>query len=212
MSEKKAKKLNLSHLASLLAARGHDLVLLDLDRGLEEQGPFGAIVHKVSDEIAKAAQGDVAAKTRIHAFEVTRLSCLRASLARAHRQPRRVAADPELTPRFLVSLPEIHRRSPRGGCLRSDQRSAHPDGPEPRVQSRRAIRSRAQGYLGLTSCCLSPADPASTSFAGVIYAPPFVELTDDDTQTPEKDSKLTAAGVRFPLGKHYVCCRCANRV
>lgn len=71
IADKKWKKLNVSHLEKLLSDRGHQMVRLDLERPLEQQGPFGAIVHKVSDEIAKADQGDVAAQNRICAFEVS---------------------------------------------------------------------------------------------------------------------------------------------
>lgn len=70
ISDKKWKKLNVAHLERLLSERGHEVIRLDLEQSLEQQGPFGAIVHKVSDEIAKADQGDLSAQRRINAFQV----------------------------------------------------------------------------------------------------------------------------------------------
>ena len=70
ISDKKWKKLNVSLLEKLLSGQGHEMVRLDVEQSLEQQGPFGAIVHKVSDEIAKADQGDLSAQRRIRAFEV----------------------------------------------------------------------------------------------------------------------------------------------
>ena len=114
LSDKKAKKLNLSLLEQLLRQRGHELVFLDLDKSLEQQGPFGAIVHKVSDEIAKADQGDVAASRRIRAFEVASaavhdvpasldaLSCLPAAQRYIGGHPEVVVFDPINGVRILM--------------------------------------------------------------------------------------------------------------
>lgn len=71
IADKKWKKLNVALLEQLLSAHGHQMVRLDMDRPLDHQGPFGAIVHKVSDEIAAADLGDIAAQNRISAFEVS---------------------------------------------------------------------------------------------------------------------------------------------
>lgn len=71
ISEKKWKKLNIPLLEKLLSDQGHAIVRLDLDRPLHDQGPFGAIIHKVSDDIAKADQGNLSAQRKIHAFEVS---------------------------------------------------------------------------------------------------------------------------------------------
>ena len=71
ISEKKWKKLNITLLQSLLYTRGHELIRLNLDQRIEQQGPFGAILHKISDEIAKATHGDLVARQRIMSFEVS---------------------------------------------------------------------------------------------------------------------------------------------
>jgi len=68
-SEKKSQKLNASHLAALFAERNCQLVKIDLDRPIEEQGPFSLIVHKISDILVKADLGDATAKKTISAFE-----------------------------------------------------------------------------------------------------------------------------------------------
>ncbi|KFM71035.1 Inositol-tetrakisphosphate 1-kinase, partial [Stegodyphus mimosarum] len=68
-SEKKSRKFNVSEFASVCRASGLELVKIDLTRSLEEQGPFAAIVHKLSDAIAKAAKGDEESKAVCEAFQ-----------------------------------------------------------------------------------------------------------------------------------------------
>lgn len=68
-SEKKSQKLNATELAALFAERQCQLIKIDLDRPIEEQGPFSLIVHKISDILVKADQGDATAKKTISAFE-----------------------------------------------------------------------------------------------------------------------------------------------
>lgn len=68
-SDKKAQKFNPKELRTLFAERQCELIKIDLDRPLDEQGPFSIIVHKLSDILVKSDQGDQAAKKVIHAFE-----------------------------------------------------------------------------------------------------------------------------------------------
>lgn len=70
-SEKKSSKLNVAHLASLLAQRGLELIKIDLDSPLEQQGPFDLIVHKLSDVVVKAKNGDQLAAQRLARFQVS---------------------------------------------------------------------------------------------------------------------------------------------
>lgn len=68
-SEKKSQKFNANELGPLFAERQCEFVKLDFDRHLDQQGPFDVIVHKLSDILVKADQGDVIAKKTINAFE-----------------------------------------------------------------------------------------------------------------------------------------------
>lgn len=54
MSEKKCKKFCLSDFPDMCRACGLELVQIDLTKPLEEQGPFNAILHKLTDIIVKA--------------------------------------------------------------------------------------------------------------------------------------------------------------
>lgn len=68
-SEKKAQKFNPIELTVLFAERNCEFVKLDLEKPIEDQGPFSLIVHKISDILVKADQGDIGAKKIINAFE-----------------------------------------------------------------------------------------------------------------------------------------------
>lgn len=68
-SEKKAQKFNTTELTALFAERQFEFVKIDLEKSLEDQGPFSIIVHKISDFLVKADLGDLAAKKIINAFE-----------------------------------------------------------------------------------------------------------------------------------------------
>jgi len=68
-SEKKSQKLNATELKSLFAERQCEFVKIDFDRHLDQQGPFDVIVHKISDILVRADQGDIRAKKYISAFE-----------------------------------------------------------------------------------------------------------------------------------------------
>lgn len=70
-SEKKSVKLNPIEFKKILHDRcGFQLVKIDLESPLETQGPFRAIVHKLSDVAAKADSGDLKAKQQLDSFEV----------------------------------------------------------------------------------------------------------------------------------------------
>ncbi|XP_014281035.1 inositol-tetrakisphosphate 1-kinase [Halyomorpha halys] len=58
MSEKKSQKLNWSEFAKVSRSHGFDLVKVDLNRPLEEQGPFTVIIHKLTDIIAQSLRGE----------------------------------------------------------------------------------------------------------------------------------------------------------
>ena len=70
-SEKKSAKLNPCEFEEVLWKKcGYRLVKIDLEVSLESQGPFRAIVHKLSDVAAKADSGDLKAKQQLDSFEV----------------------------------------------------------------------------------------------------------------------------------------------
>lgn len=69
ISEKKSQKLNWTEFNSVCKKHGFDLVKLDLSRPLEQQGPFTVILHKLTDIIALAVQGDPEAHTMISQVE-----------------------------------------------------------------------------------------------------------------------------------------------
>ena len=68
-SEKKSQKLDANELKRLFAERQCELVKLDFDRHMDLQGPFHLIVHKISDILVRADQGDQIARKTISAFE-----------------------------------------------------------------------------------------------------------------------------------------------
>ncbi|XP_072313313.1 inositol-tetrakisphosphate 1-kinase [Eucyclogobius newberryi] len=58
LSEKKLKKLNFQAFADMCRKRGIEVVQLDLNQPLEEQGPLDVIIHKLTDLILEADQND----------------------------------------------------------------------------------------------------------------------------------------------------------
>lgn len=69
-SEKKSQKMNLAELARQFTEKGCEFVRLDLDSDLEAQGPFDAIIHKLSDVMCKADRDSLAAQ-QVKSFEVS---------------------------------------------------------------------------------------------------------------------------------------------
>ncbi|XP_071441836.1 inositol-tetrakisphosphate 1-kinase-like [Hetaerina americana] len=69
MSEKKTQKLNWKEFRNVCREHGFELVKIDLSCPLEDQGPFSVIIHKLTDIIAKAVQGDVQAREIIRHLE-----------------------------------------------------------------------------------------------------------------------------------------------
>lgn len=69
MSEKKSQKLNWLEFSKIARSHGFDLVKVDLNRSLEEQGPFTMIIHKLTDIIALSLKGDKKAKGMIKHIE-----------------------------------------------------------------------------------------------------------------------------------------------
>ncbi|XP_050298325.1 inositol-tetrakisphosphate 1-kinase-like isoform X2 [Anthonomus grandis grandis] len=59
MSEKKLQKINWNELVAVCSKHGFEVFKLDLNRRLEEQGPFCVLLHKLTDIIASASQGDI---------------------------------------------------------------------------------------------------------------------------------------------------------
>ncbi|KAH3846523.1 hypothetical protein DPMN_088825, partial [Dreissena polymorpha] len=57
MSEKKSKKLNFEDHVDLFRNAGVELLKIDLEKELEDQGPFDMILHKFTDILVKAQQG-----------------------------------------------------------------------------------------------------------------------------------------------------------
>ncbi|CAG2102688.1 unnamed protein product [Medioppia subpectinata] len=68
-SEKKCLKINVNELEDNFRARGYELIKIDLDSPIEPQGPFSAIIHKLSDVMVKAQQSDQLALKQIQHFE-----------------------------------------------------------------------------------------------------------------------------------------------
>lgn len=106
-SEKKSQKLNATELEALFAERDCQLVKIDLERPIEEQGPFSLIVHKISDILVKADQGDAAAKKAISAFE---------SYVRKH--PQTVMLDPLDHNRALLDRYKQYRLIEQSGLAK----------------------------------------------------------------------------------------------
>lgn len=69
LSEKKTQKLNWTEFGIVCRKYGFDLVKLDLNRELEDQGPFTVILHKLTDIIALAIHGDPEARAMISRVE-----------------------------------------------------------------------------------------------------------------------------------------------
>ncbi|KAK7103897.1 inositol-tetrakisphosphate 1-kinase-like isoform X2 [Littorina saxatilis] len=65
ISEKKSKKLNFEEHRPIFRNAGIELVKLDLTQPLDNQGPFDAIVHKVTDILAKADNGNATSQQYI---------------------------------------------------------------------------------------------------------------------------------------------------
>lgn len=97
-SEKKSQKLNAYELSALFAERQCEFVKLDFEKHLDQQGPFDVIVHKISDILVKADQGDATAKKTISAFE---------SYVRKH--PQTVVLDPLDNNRALLDRYKQYR-------------------------------------------------------------------------------------------------------
>ncbi|KAL5008978.1 hypothetical protein ScPMuIL_014559 [Solemya velum] len=66
ISEKKSKKLNFEEHSFLFRNAGIELVKIDIDSPLEEQGPFHMILHKLADIMVKAEEGFTTAQKHIH--------------------------------------------------------------------------------------------------------------------------------------------------
>uniref|UniRef100_A0A0A9Y7G0 Inositol-tetrakisphosphate 1-kinase n=2 Tax=Lygus hesperus TaxID=30085 RepID=A0A0A9Y7G0_LYGHE len=61
MSEKKSQKLNWSEFSKVCREHGFELVKLNLNHSLDDQGPFTVIIHKLTDIIAAALKNDLKA-------------------------------------------------------------------------------------------------------------------------------------------------------
>ncbi|XP_035824466.1 inositol-tetrakisphosphate 1-kinase [Aplysia californica] len=69
MSEKKRKKLNFEEHRELFRNAGVELVQIDLNVSMEDQGPFDLLVHKVAEILAKANNGNESAQLAIQNLE-----------------------------------------------------------------------------------------------------------------------------------------------
>lgn len=68
-SEKKSKKFNLEEFHGLCEEAGFDLIKINFDLPIETQGPFSAIIHKMTDVIAQADVGDPESMVIVKSFE-----------------------------------------------------------------------------------------------------------------------------------------------
>lgn len=108
-SDKKSQKLNINELKQLFSERNCELIKLDFDRHLDQQGPFDLIVHKISDILVKADQGDTIAKKTINAFE---------SYVRKH--PQTVVLDPLDNNRALLDRYKQYRLIDQSGLAKEN--------------------------------------------------------------------------------------------
>ncbi|CAH1124298.1 unnamed protein product [Ceutorhynchus assimilis] len=69
MSEKKLQKINWQELVGVCSKYGFEVFKLDLNKSIEEQGPFCVLLHKLTDIIASANQGDIRSNEIINAVE-----------------------------------------------------------------------------------------------------------------------------------------------
>ncbi|XP_067848038.1 inositol-tetrakisphosphate 1-kinase [Heptranchias perlo] len=69
LSEKKIKKLNFQAFADLCRKRGIDVVQLDLEKPIEDQGPLDVIIHKLTDVILEADQNDAQSQELVQRFQ-----------------------------------------------------------------------------------------------------------------------------------------------
>jgi len=65
----RAKKINLDEFHDSCSKAGLKLVKIDLNHPLEDQGPFSAIIHKMTDVIARANLGDAESVAVVERFE-----------------------------------------------------------------------------------------------------------------------------------------------
>ncbi|XP_078676131.1 inositol-tetrakisphosphate 1-kinase-like [Branchiostoma floridae x Branchiostoma belcheri] len=69
LSEKKKKTFSIHTFSQYCRCRGMELVLVDSSRPLAVQGPFHAILHKLTDVIIKAREGDAHAQGQLQQVE-----------------------------------------------------------------------------------------------------------------------------------------------
>ncbi|XP_013191534.1 inositol-tetrakisphosphate 1-kinase [Amyelois transitella] len=69
MSEKKSQKVNWKELINACTNHGYSIVKVDLERPLEDQGHIDVLLHKLTDIIAAADQGDSKASAVISRVE-----------------------------------------------------------------------------------------------------------------------------------------------
>ncbi|XP_027198943.2 inositol-tetrakisphosphate 1-kinase-like [Dermatophagoides pteronyssinus] len=67
-SERKGQKINVEELAENFAKNGYEFIKINLDENLEQQGPFDAIIHKLSDLLYQI-DTDEQARRQIKEFE-----------------------------------------------------------------------------------------------------------------------------------------------
>lgn len=65
MSQKKNKRLNLEDHKETFRNAGIDLIQLDIDRPITDQGPFNLILHKFTGLMVAARDGDITAESQI---------------------------------------------------------------------------------------------------------------------------------------------------
>lgn len=70
MSEKKIRKLDFEEFEELCRNAGMEILKLDLDQSLDDQGPFDVILHKLTDQIARSEEGCQVAQKQIERFQV----------------------------------------------------------------------------------------------------------------------------------------------
>jgi len=73
-SDKKDLRINSKDLKQLVGEKNLNLIKVDLNLSLEEQGPFLIFIHKLSDLIIKADQNDHKSLLIIRMFEVSKHS------------------------------------------------------------------------------------------------------------------------------------------
>jgi inositol-1,3,4-trisphosphate 5/6-kinase/inositol-tetrakisphosphate 1-kinase len=69
LTDKKIRRLNFDAFEALCRSSGIDMVKLNLDQPLDQQGPFHLILHKITDQLARTQDGSQTVMKQIEAVQ-----------------------------------------------------------------------------------------------------------------------------------------------